>query len=1437
MIFFIALLMSLSSDITEDRGQKTEDRGQKTEDRGQWKVLSSTSRSCIVEVSPESPSFVLVGVPPSGIVNCSGGEVVDFIWLRRHRIARISPKGQKSEVRSQKLEVSWESVKGSLGLPEDTPFENILSRYVVNYDVAKYWVRERGQEISNVKAQNSPPEADQPPAENEIQLSGMPKYKILVREEGIYRVDYASLSQVAPEVTTIDPKTIKVLHCGFELPIVVKGEEDGRFDSDDWFEFYATRNEGKFSYLNLYSDTNVYWVSFGGLSGARLVKESCPPKNASIPDNFHSLLHFEFDSIYQLFQSFPDTLDPWFWSEFSSEHSFDLDVPLPASSGSCSLKIAFRALGGPGNCEIYLNDNLIGTASYSIGPVIFSTFFSQTMLRSSNTLKLIPSVGSLYLNFVELLYDRKYEAQGGSLKFASPGGVQPQLEACKFKINGFANPGIRVWKIGTSVICDGKIEYSDSLYNYSYTFEDTPKESTFYVAQDDILTPLAIRKIDSDLLVSTNRADYLIITNSELYDCGLTFANWKETKGFTCKVVKVQSIYDEFNFGIADPSDIRDFLQYAYEVWSLPPVYVLLLGDASYDHRDILGFNEDIVPSYEMYEQYMVSIPSDNLYACISGTDPIPDVFISRLPVKNVIEFNRCFAKLRNYEDMRLFGEWRKNLIFTSMVCAESTIAMTENIVKTYVPQEFEVKKLYYPYQGGQTELIDKINTGALFLSYIGHSGPSNWAGGLLWKDAIPSLMNVSRLPFIAVLGCQNGLFDRCGEEYVGELFIKSPGGSISYWGPSGSMYTEDKGIIEGVVSALQGNPVNTPGSLVLEGILKCFEERRNPKTILQQILMGDASTLIYTPQSGIKLNLMPCALVAGDSATITGELPTLFDGEAVITVYLSDTIQFKKLNATVSNGSFTTGFRLPDTVIEGNSKIMCYVRCDTTEFIGRQEFSIIRPNIHPYLIPDKVTSKDSVYIRAKVFDRAGVDWVRCRWGINPPPWSIIEMDLDTGGLFLTKSAIPAYPPGTNVSYKIEVKNWNGELYEYNSSYKVLTLPQLRVRSTPYLDGLEEVMLNAEIINDGEEHTDSFEVVVYAIDSLSDTILIGKDTLALSGKEYATVSMKWSLSEELDNSLICNVSVSLFNVTPSLGTDGWVSSLDSRFRCRITATSVPTVLELKDTLAGYFSRFRVKDAIINQPMEIRILPIYPNTSIYKWCPGYERWLFVNADTIAETNELGIFSLIERKDTIAPEIKINLKDIDTFYITEDSIPLKVEAVFSDVSGIDIIDRQLTIICNADTVADSLYSYPTEEMSIYALPFVWRQTFALGDYSLHFIGYDFHSNRSEKIITLHIKPVFAPETNYAWGNYPNPVRGEKTMFYFEFTDVPDEVEVCVFTIAGRLLHTFRPIPQKKTQFYWDLTVDGKICANGVYFYKVFAKKGATKITRLLKLAILR
>jgi len=59
----------------------------------------------------------------------------------------------------------------------------------------------------------------------------------------------------------------------------------------------------------------------------------------------------------------------------------------------------------------------------------------------------------------------------------------------------------------------------------------------------------------------------------------------------------VQDLYDEFSFGVKNPQALKDFFRRAQVSWQGPPKFVLLVGDASFDHRDYLGLgNVDFVP-------------------------------------------------------------------------------------------------------------------------------------------------------------------------------------------------------------------------------------------------------------------------------------------------------------------------------------------------------------------------------------------------------------------------------------------------------------------------------------------------------------------------------------------------------------------------------------------------------------------------------------------------------------------------------------------------------------------------------------------------------------------------------------------------------------------------------------------------------------------------
>lgn len=92
-----------------------------------------------------------------------------------------------------------------------------------------------------------------------------------------------------------------------------------------------------------------------------------------------------------------------------------------------------------------------------------------------------------------------------------------------------------------------------------------------------------------------------------------------------------------------------------------------------------------------------------------------------------------------------------------------------------------------------------------------------------------------------------------------------------------------------------------------------------------------------------------------------------------------------------------------------------------------------------------------------------------------------------------------------------------------------------------------------------------------------------------------------------------------------------------------------------------------------------------------------------------------------------------------------------------------------------------------------------------------------------------------------NYPNPFAGD-TYFTFKLTQIPDEIRIKIFTIAGRIVKELKLVQSELNydfnRVYWDgRDEDGDLLANGVYLYKIIMKKGSEIINATQKLAIIR
>jgi hypothetical protein len=111
-------------------------------------------------------------------------------------------------------------------------------------------------------------------------------------------------------------------------------------------------------------------------------------------------------------------------------------------------------------------------------------------------------------------------------------------------------------------------------------------------------------------------------------------------------------------------------------------------------------------------------------------------------------------------------------------------------------------------------------------------------------------------------------------------------------------------------------------------------------------------------------------------------------------------------------------------------------------------------------------------------------------------------------------------------------------------------------------------------------------------------------------------------------------------------------------------------------------------------------------------------------------------------------------------------------------------------------------------------------------------------TEHVITFSVDPQLKVEELF---NYPNPF-ATQTYFAFKLTQVPEELQIKIYTVAGRLIKAIKLTSAELVfgfnKIYWDgRDGDGDDIANGVYLYRLIAKGANQQIALTQKLVKMR
>lgn len=213
------------------------------------------------------------------------------------------------------------------------------------------------------------------------------------------------------------------------------------------------------------------------------------------------------------------------------------------------------------------------------------------------------------------------------------------------------------------------VEPRDTGYAVMVTATGTGERTLFAFTNSQMKEPVAMSvNTPSTWHQSTPGADLIIIAHAAFMDSIAPLKIVRESQGWSVAVIDVEDIFDEFNHGHKSPWALRHFLHHASTAWHLPPRFVLLVGDASFDPRGYLDLdNVDFVPT-RLVDTAFLETASDDWLVDFDD-DGVPELAIGRLPVQSVEEATTVVSKLVSYAHTGRTGRWTRE----ALVVADDT--------------------------------------------------------------------------------------------------------------------------------------------------------------------------------------------------------------------------------------------------------------------------------------------------------------------------------------------------------------------------------------------------------------------------------------------------------------------------------------------------------------------------------------------------------------------------------------------------------------------------------------------------------------------------------------------------------------------------------------------------------------------------------------------
>jgi hypothetical protein len=595
----------------------------------------------------------------------------------------------------------------------------------------------------------------------------------------------------------------------------------------------------------------------------------------------------------------------------------------------------------------------------------------------------------MYFSWLSLAYERQLRVRGDRLGFDSP----DTTGTANFRVTAFESSGdLHVFDVSDrfAVRRLTGLEIADEgggtrRVRFSSSFSGDRKH--FWAASSDrgLMSVTSLRRIDAADLRNVTTAPRMVIVTPPLpsfRSAAERLASFRRNNlarfgSGAVSVVTTEEIYDNFSGGQRDPFAIRNYIKFLYELdgggGSPTLSYVLLFGDANMDYKYHASSTIDHVPTflYDLLSRFEETFATDEWYAHMDVSDQTPgysvgDLGIGRLPVGSGSEASALVDKVIAYEADAPLGQWRNQVILVAddegppdHSCEPWFTNQSEFIAFWHLPQYVDVQKVYltdYPSLAGpkpasRRDLLEKWNSGAVVIHYVGHGSSVQIADEIVFvDDDVPKLNNGLALPIFMALSCTVGDFANPSKKSLSEeLLLKNNGGAIGTVTASAlsGVFTNEYlsyGLFQYLLPRKPGDFVAL-GEDVMRAKLEALAGRCTVDTVPcgfvnQELnnwkynLLSDPSLRIKAPGREIMLTPDgPDTLVAGVRKKLhgrvmkNGSVDTDFDGTVMVRVHEPDVIKssmrcglvYRLRGGTiyrgttdVVDGQFSVDFRVP---------------------------------------------------------------------------------------------------------------------------------------------------------------------------------------------------------------------------------------------------------------------------------------------------------------------------------------------------------------------------------------------------------------------------------------------------------------------------------------------------------------------------------------------